>query len=177
MDLYTARFHLREIVEEDFAGLYELYHDDEGQRYEGEAQDEGGVRARLANILERKEKTPRRFYPIAITRPGEERMLGWVKLELINPTIREYEMGWIVRRQDWGQGCASEAAREVQRFAFTQLQAHRVVAFCHARNRASERVMEKLGMHREGLLRETRWIDYAWSDELLYAILEHEFVV
>jgi [ribosomal protein S5]-alanine N-acetyltransferase len=175
MDLHTARFDLREIVEEDFEGLYELYHDPQGQRFEGEALDEGGVRVRLSNILQKKEKASGRFYPFAITRAGEGRLLGWVKLELQSTSIREYEMGWIVRRQDWGQGIASEASREVLRFAFQDLQAHRVVAFCHAWNRASERVMEKLGMRREALLRETRWIDHAWADELLYAILEHEF--
>ncbi len=65
--------------------------------------------------------------------------------------------------------------RRVLQFAFEALQAHRVVAWCHAGNLASARVMEKIGMQLEGHLRETRWLDERWNDELVYAILDHEW--
>ena len=56
-----------------------------------------------------------------------------------------------------------------------ELKAHRVVAFSHAENIASLRVMRKLGMQQEGLLRETRLWQNRWSDEVVYAILDHEW--
>ena len=74
-----------------------------------------------------------------------------------------------------GEGVWPEAASEVLRYAFKEMNAHRVVAFCHAENAASVRVMEKLGMQREGRLRETRRLNDAWCDERIYAILERDF--
>jgi RimJ/RimL family protein N-acetyltransferase len=61
------------------------------------------------------------------------------------------------------------------RFAFGELNAHRVVAFCHTDNLASARVMEKLGMARDGRLREVRWLNGHWWDEYVYSILERDW--
>lgn len=60
-------------------------------------------------------------------------------------------------------------------FAFDQLKAHRVVAFCHAENSASVKVMKKIGMKQEGHLRQTRWFNDRWADEYVYGILESDF--
>lgn len=84
-------------------------------------------------------------------------------------------MGWVIHCAHWGKGYATEAAREVIHFGFTQLQVHRVVAFCNAHNAASARVMEKLGMRKDGHLRETRWWRGAWSDEFVYSVLDREW--
>lgn len=62
-----------------------------------------------------------------------------------------HEIGWRLRRDRWGQGLASEAARELARFAFQDLQAPRVYAIRHPGNLASQKVMERLGMRYVGL--------------------------
>jgi RimJ/RimL family protein N-acetyltransferase len=60
-------------------------------------------------------------------------------------------------------------------WAFGELNIHRIVAFCHADNSASVRVMQKLGMHCDGRLRETRWLKGKWWDELIYSVLDREW--
>jgi RimJ/RimL family protein N-acetyltransferase len=67
--------------------------------------------------------------------------------------------------------------RRLIHFGFTQLHLHRVADDCDARNQASIRVMEKLGMRREGHLREVIWKDGRWYDEYLYAVLAHEWTM
>jgi RimJ/RimL family protein N-acetyltransferase len=57
-------------------------------------------------------------------------------------------------------------------FGFNGLGLHRIWAECVAENQASARVLEKLGMQREGRLREKRWMKGRWWDTLIYAILE-----
>jgi RimJ/RimL family protein N-acetyltransferase len=47
-------------------------------------------------------------------------------------------------------------------WGFRELNVHRIVAFCHSGNAASVRVMEKLGMHQNGRLRETRLLNSRW---------------
>ena len=52
---------------------------------------------------------------------------------------------------------------------------HRVTATCDALNLASARVLEKLGMHREGCLRQNLWTKGRWRDTLVYGLLEDEW--
>src|SRR5579863_318798 len=58
----------------------------------------------------------------------------------------DIEIGWWLARDRWGQGLATEAAREALRDAFQRVGLERVVAVAQPANRASIRVMEKLGM-------------------------------
>ena len=175
IQLYTPRLALREVNAADEGALHEISRDPEPRRYEGLPFTPQETRGLLDHILASAAKDPRVFYAFSITFPTQERLEGWIKLEMTHLPIREYEIGWVVRRELWGNGYASEAARAVMEFAFTRLHAHRLIAFCHEGNVASYRVMEKLGMQREGLSRETRWIKDAWTNEYLYAILEREY--
>ena len=59
--------------------------------------------------------------------------------------------------------------------AFKTLNLHRVIATCDVRNTGSFGVMEKLGMRREGALRQDRQIKGAWRDTYLYAVLAEEW--
>jgi RimJ/RimL family protein N-acetyltransferase len=52
---------------------------------------------------------------------------------------------------------------------------HRVIGRTEARNLASARVLEKLGMRREAHLVENEWVKGEWQSELVYALLEHEW--
>ncbi len=87
-----------------------------------------------------------------------------------------YEVGWVMHPAHQGQGLASEAAAALLRYAFTKLQAHRVIATCQPENPASYRVMEKIGMRREGHFRQCVFRqENIWWDEYFYAILAEEW--
>jgi ribosomal-protein-alanine N-acetyltransferase len=175
MELATPRLVLREIRESDFADLHEIYSDPETQRFERIPLSEEESRSKLKDFITPQTEKPRTRFFFAVTVRPEDKLIGFIKLALNIEEAREYEIGWMVKRAYWGKGYAPEAALEVLSFAFTQLNTHRVVAFCNAKNVPSYRVMEKLGMQREGYLRETRQLNNTWHDELVYAILEREF--
>ena len=61
----------------------------------------------------------------------------------------EIEVGWHVRRELWGRGLATEAARAVIRHAFEDLSIPRLISLVRPENVASWRVAERLGMHVE----------------------------
>ncbi len=61
------------------------------------------------------------------------------------------EIGWRLRRDQWGRGFATEAARAMAEFAFTPLRAKVLYAVCHPENRASIAVMARLGMYFRGV--------------------------
>ncbi len=61
-------------------------------------------------------------------------------------------------------------------FGFQDLKLHRISAHCIVDNTASAHVLEKLGMRREGQLRENEWMKERWWDTLLYGILDREWL-
>jgi RimJ/RimL family protein N-acetyltransferase len=75
-------------------------------------------------------------------------MIGFCGLQPLAET-RETEIGWWLARAWWGQGLATEAAREALRDGFSRLALDRIVAVAQRENRASIHVMEKLGMNFE----------------------------
>lgn len=90
---------------------------------------------------------------------------------------RTYEIGWIFDRAYHGHGYATEAAAVVMRYGFEELHLHRIIATCQPENPASYRVMEKIGMQREGHFRKCIYRhDDLWWDEYFYAILADEWL-
>jgi len=85
------------------------------------------------------------------------------------------EIGFAFHPEHQGQGYATEAARVVLRLAFEELKLHRVIGRLEARNIASARVLEKLGMRREAHLVENEYVKGEWQSELDYAILDREW--
>jgi ribosomal-protein-alanine N-acetyltransferase len=63
------------------------------------------------------------------------------------------DFGYVLQRESWGRGFATEAATAIVSWAFTLPQVYRVWATCDAENLASARVLEKAGLSREGVLR------------------------
>jgi RimJ/RimL family protein N-acetyltransferase len=61
------------------------------------------------------------------------------------------------------------------RLGFVELGLHRIIGQCDARNTASARVMERLGMRREAHLIANEFVKGEWTDELIYAMLDREW--
>ena len=74
-----------------------------------------------------------------------------------------------------GRGYATEATAELLRLGFEELGLHRMYGRLDARNSASARVLEKLGMRHEAQLVENEWVKGEWTDEAIYAMLDREW--
>ncbi len=174
MRIMTPRLVLRDPVEGDLPALQAIFSVAELHRYERPIPTPDEVRLMLQQSIECVSNVPRIRYRMMIDRRQTGELCGTISLSLNNSAIREWEIGWLVRREDWGKGIAPEAATAMVHYAFETLDAHRVIAFCHAENRQSMRVMEKIGMLNEALMRKTGWLNGKWYDECLYAILEDD---
>jgi len=89
-------------------------------------------------------------YPWAITRKEDWRLIG-----MIESRIKGFSMdiGYVLAKTHWGRGYMPEAAQSVIDWGLAQDGIFRVWALCDVDNLASARVMEKIGMQREGILR------------------------
>jgi RimJ/RimL family protein N-acetyltransferase len=77
----------------------------------------------------------------------------------------EIEVGWVVGREHWGRGYATEAGREALRQAFATLGVTRVISLIDPNNVASRRVAEKLGasIDKTGVFRDHEILFYAYT--------------
>jgi RimJ/RimL family protein N-acetyltransferase len=85
------------------------------------------------------------------------------------------EAWYLVEPERWGRGIATEALKHLLEFAFGDLRLHRIWATCLPENPASARVLEKVGMRKEGFLVKNLKIHGVWKSSSLYAILAEEW--
>jgi RimJ/RimL family protein N-acetyltransferase len=90
-------------------------------------------------------------FPAVISPLGAPRTL--IGMVHPRPLARRVSYGWLIRRDHWGQGVASEVVAYAVDHALSHPAIFRAEATCDVDNIASARVMEKAGMVREGLLR------------------------
>lgn len=111
----------------------------------------------------------------AITRKEDRTLVGSIGLKEIDREHKRAEMGFWIAVQHWGNGFASEAGRAVVSFAFGPLELNKVYAGHFDTNPASGRVLQKIGMMKEGVRRQhiIRFGEY--RDLILYGILRDEW--
>lgn len=111
---------------------------------------------------------------LAIARRGvESPLLGTVSLRLF-ARDRRAELGYWLAAPAWGDGLATEAARAIVDYGFREWSLARIHAEVMAGNAASERVLEKLGMQREGVKRHHVKKDHRLHDVILFGLLRDE---
>ena len=106
----------------------------------------------------------------AITQTQDAGLVGAIGLE-IAPADQRAELGYWVGIPWWNRGYATEAGRAVLEYGFGPLGLHRIMARHFVRNPASGRVLEKLGMQREGVLRHHALKWGAFEDLAVYSVL------
>lgn len=93
-----------------------------------------------------------RSFQWAIVRKEDDRLMGMVEFRVDD---HRWELGYVLARSYWGNGYMTEAIKVLVDWALKQDKIYRIWAVCDIENIASARVMEKVGMRREGILR--RW--------------------
>ena len=101
--------------------------------------------------------------------------IGFCGFTVIAADDRRAEIGYAVARAYWGRGYAPEAARALIDYALSIVGFNRIEAYCSVGNAASLRVLEKIGMRREGILRQHTVIDGQLHDRAVYAVLSSDW--
>jgi RimJ/RimL family protein N-acetyltransferase len=175
--LATERLLLRPFEPGDLDALVEIQGDPEVVRYlYFDARD----RAELRGVLTEKqtrtaiEKDGDALNLAAVLRDGGT-LVGDVTLWLISEQHSLGEVGYILHPRHGGRGYATEATRALLALGFEQLGMHRIRGRLEARNTASVRVLERVGMRREAHFVENEFVKGEWNDEVVYALLEREW--
>ncbi len=175
--LTTERLLLRPFAEDDFDAVHAYGSDPEVVRYMPWGPNTpDDTRDFIRRMTAAAEADPRREYEFAVVLRESTTLIGGCGI-CVNERDEESgcaEMGYAYHRDAWGRGYATEAARRVAQFGFEELRLHRICAYCDVPNVASARVLEKIGMRREGHLREAARRRDGWHDHYLYAVLRDD---
>ncbi len=174
MKLVTERLQLRDFEEHDWEAMLAIEGDPEAVRFQSfPPRTEVGCRVYIARDVA--SRSPQRWcFDLAVTLL-DGRVVGRVGLDVKAPERKVAELWFILERASWGQGLMPEAARALLDFGFHEKGLRRVFLECDPRNTPAVRMAEKLGMTREGLLREHTLIKGEWVDSLFYGILSREW--
>lgn len=170
--LRTARLLLRpfELDDVDEAATYR--NDQEFARYLPHIP-QPFTRRDAEEFVARNMNEPWQQYPtFAIVLDGK--LIGTVNLE-IDADHQIAMLGYAIGREHWGRGLATEAARAAIAWAFEIFGVAKIWASTDARNVASRRVMEKLGMQPEALLRSHEIGRDGRADKVMYGLLRDEW--
>jgi len=112
----------------------------------------------------------------AVLRREDKALIGAISLEQVDSRHGHAELGYWIGRPYWNHGYCTEAAAAMLQYGFSELNLYRIFATHFVRNQASGRVMQKLGMVKEGRLRGhvKKWEGH--EDLVLYGILKHDYL-
>jgi ribosomal-protein-alanine N-acetyltransferase len=92
------------------------------------------------------------------------------------PEYARAEIQYALSKDYWGKGLMTEALHAILDFGFNKMELNRIEAKCMVENAASEKVMQRLGMKYEGILREYVFAKSRFYDLKSYAILKKEWM-
>jgi len=113
--------------------------------------------------------------PWGIVYKENNKLIGTGGFHILNNVHKRAEIGYALSQAYWNKGIMTEAMKEMLRFGFEYLQLNRIEAFCKIENTASERVMQKCGMIKEGILRQHIFVKEKYHDMNMYSMLKSDF--
>lgn len=143
----TSRLILRPFTEEDIDPFHRILSGEGVLRYfpRTEAPSRDRVERLVLGMLSHWQERGYGLWAVASQGTGE--LMGRCGLQYLSET-NEVEVDFLLGRAHWGQGFATEAGRASVRYGFETLGLEGLVGIVHLGNRASRRVLEKLGMRR-----------------------------
>ncbi|EIT7146556.1 N-acetyltransferase [Vibrio vulnificus] len=166
MNIETQNLMIRHFVEKDADDVYQYMSDTEATFY----LPEGTLsRNDVSKFVSNNSKA------FAICHKESAQVLGHIEFYAWFGD-HTYEIGWVINPQFQRNGFAYEAASHVVEYAFQTLGVHRVIATSQPENAPSFRLMEKLGMVREGHFRQCiPKGNGVWWDEYFYSMLSSDY--
>lgn len=101
--------------------------------------------------------------------------IGNISVWSVSRMGRAAEIGYWIRTDRAGSGLATEACQRMLALGFDEMGFHKINLRIASGNRQSERVAEKLGFSRDGILRDELLVRGRWIDHTLFSLLEHEW--
>ncbi|MCC3587968.1 MULTISPECIES: GNAT family N-acetyltransferase [unclassified Microcoleus] len=171
----TERLLLRKITLNDASDMFEYASNPEVSEYtmwstHTSIEDTKYFLKSLTKMYKRKE-----LVDWGIVHKAEKKFIGTCGYVEWSMTHSRAEIGYALSARYWREGYMSEAVNAIIEFGFREMLLNRIVGRCEVNNIASARVMEKVGMQLEGILRQQLFVKGRYWDLKIYSLLREEF--
>ena len=176
-NLKSDRLRLDEITISDLEEIHVLHSIPEVDEFNtlGIPADLRETKEFMQPIIKDQLSNKRKHICWSVRNSSNDKFMGLAGLVLSAERFKMAEIYFKLYPKFWGQGYATELAGIIFRFGFENLGLHRIEAGVATDNTRSIRVLEKIGMTREGIRRKILPIRGEWKDNYHYAILDEEF--
>ena len=175
--IHTSRLSFREFTVDDFGAVHAYAGDPEVTRYTAFGPNTPEqTRGFLQLASDQAAQADRGHYTFALIHEETKTLIGSCGFMRSDTSGPQYSFGYVLHKDWWGQGLATEAVAALVELGFEELQAHRLWAHVFVGNTASERVLQKLGFRLEGCARKAMFVREAWHDLQTFAMLRSEWV-
>ncbi|MFA5309447.1 MAG: GNAT family protein [Dehalococcoidales bacterium] len=172
-DLETGRLLLRNLAQDDAAFFYREFSDPAVSEYLFDADPPESVNEVLKWIAWYNDNNPDHNRWVIVNKETGLRM-GTCGFHIWDARNNRVEIGYDLLPEFWGKGYMREALQAAIDFAFTIMNIHRIYAVTYTGNHRSIKVLEKLGFHKEGLLRDQFLFRGKYYDHFQYSLLKEE---
>lgn len=175
MQLYTERLFLRDMNRHDKQAIFDYRSDAEANKFQSwipESPEE------VEQFIERNIKEfnqPESWYQVLITEKESGAVLGDIGIHFFGKEHLQVELGITLNKSFHGKGYAAEALAGLIDFLFNDLKKHRIMASVDPDNLASIRLMEHIGLRKEGHFVKSLFWKNQWVDDVIYAVLREEW--
>lgn len=172
--LASKNLNLRLVNKSDLHAIHALLIIPETDRFNtlGLPENIDVTRTILKSWLKDNKKKTETNYTFVIENKLNNNFIGLFGLNLGRAIYKKGEVWYKILPEYWDEGFATESLQRILNFAFNDLKLHRIEAGCAVENNASYKVMEKVGMQKEGVCRKVLPLENGWSDTFEYAILD-----
>ena len=162
---------LREVHEEDRERFFYLQQDPYINRYIKVPPSDEFVEIFFQALQTVWKDEDQKWHGCAVRLLEEDLIIGLVFYSYRDKDSQIVEIGWKFHPDFEGKGYATQAAKLLMEYLPTQILVHKFVAHCDAENLASERIMQKLGMQKEGFFKSNFKFGKEWRDEFAYGLV------
>ena len=172
--MYTDRLKLRSLHSDDWLNFLHVQQDPIINQFVREPDCKSVLRDKFEHRLSPWIFDSGDWLTLTIEEIGSNRFIGFTGLYCANFNLGHVEVGYMLSSAGQGQGYATESLAALIDWACLSVNVHKFIGICANENKASARVLEKVGFKLEGVFRHNVKIAERWIDDSIYGLLSEE---
>lgn len=176
MILETIRLLIRPITIDDKNEIFEYRRDKETNKYQGwipeSIEDVKVFISKVSNQI----NVPETWFQFVIVDKETQKIIGDLGIHFIDSKNKQAEIGCTLNKDFQNKGFATESVKKVIDYLFNELNKHRIITSIDPDNKNSIRLVERVGFRKEAHFIESLFMNGEWGDELIYAMIEKDWI-
>lgn len=173
--LKTERLILRELTEFDAKVIFSILSNTQVTRFYGKETFKKIEEANEFINYFKQKFYEKRGFRWGVEIKDSRRLVGTVGLDAWVPKQRRAEIGYEIHPEFWNKGFATEAVSKIISFGFDSLELIRIGAIVFLENEPSNKLLQKVGFQKEGILRDYIYQDGVSNDTYVYSIIKKDY--